>query len=195
MRNLQRPFWTPTQTAEIYASPHDWRVLGDGHKVRIERLIAIAKTLYPNPDTVADLSCGIPTITDALRAKRTYLGDFAPGYEFTGPIEQTIDLIPDVDLFLCAETLEHLQDPDSVLVKIRGKAKALVCSVPICRVPEDDGNGEHYWAFDRDGFEQMLNECGWDVVIYEQVTASPGTTGPTYQCGLAGCLPLVVWYV
>lgn len=185
-RNRQRPSWTDEQLAEIYAGPHDWRVMGEGHKLRIERLTAIAKELHPNPTSVADLSCGVPTVADALGAPLVILGDFAPGYALQGPIEETVDRIPKVDIFICSETLEHLEDPDLVLRKIRTKASSLVASVPISQCPEDDQNGEHYWAFDREGAEAMFREAGWEPILYEQVEASPGTVLPTYQCGLWG---------
>lgn len=189
MRHLQRPFWTDQQISEIYAGPHDWRVLGDGHKARIETTTDIARRIMIHPNVVADLSCGVGDVATSLGARRVILGDIAPGFPIQGPIEETIDqLVSRVDVFICAETLEHLQDPDMVLAKIRKVATALVCSVPISERPEDDGNGEHYWAFDRAGAEEMLVAASWAPTIYEQVTAWPGTPNPTYECGIWGCL-------
>lgn len=186
-RNRQRPQWTPDELARIYAGPHDHRVLSPGHDLRIARTIAIARLVFPDPTSVADLSTGNGVIANALGAPDVILGDYAPGFDHRGPIEETIDLVPHVDVFICAETLEHLWEPDEVLIKIREKASALVCSVPISHCSEDDQNGEHYWAFDQEGAEKMLRDTGWDPVIYEQVTAAPGSVNPTYQCGLWGC--------
>jgi hypothetical protein len=186
MRSRQRPAWRPDQLAEIYAGPHDHRVLAPGHDLRMERTIAIARAVYRAASSVADLSCGVGTVAEALGAPVVILGDFAPGYPFHGPIEETIDEIPHVDVFICTETLEHLDDPDMVLRKIRGKASALVVSLPICEVPEDDANGEHYWAFDREGAEAMYRAAGWEPALYEQVEAAPGSVEPTYQCGIWG---------
>lgn len=188
MRERTRPRWNEQQTSEIYASAHDWRALGEGHALRISTTIDVARAIWPNPESVADLSVGVPTVAEALGAKTVILGDFAPGYEFQGPIEETAALIPEVDVFICAETLEHLWEPDPVLELIRRKAKALVCSVPISVVPEDDGNGEHYWAFDRAGAEEMLRAAKWEPTIFVEVEAAPGTTSPTYRCGIWGCL-------
>lgn len=189
LRHRQRPAWSPEELAEIYAGPHDHRVLGEGHTARIDGLIAIGRELCPAPQSVADLSCGNGVIAEAIAVEGTAvtLGDFAPGFEHRGPIEETIDLIDPVEVFVCAETIEHLDDPEMVLRKIRAKADVLVCSVPICRTPADDANGEHYWAFDREGAEAMLAECGWEPVVYRQVTAAPGSVEATYQCGLWGC--------
>lgn len=193
LRNRQRPVWSPDDLARIYAGPHDHRVLGDGHKARVDGLIDIGRRLWPNPTFVADLSCGNGVIAEGLGARRTTLGDYAPGFQYQGPIEETIEKIHPVDVFVCAETIEHLDDPDTVLRRIRVKANALVCSVPISQVPADDQNGEHYWAFDRAGAERMLMEAGWEPVLYEQVEAGPGSVNPTYQCGLWGCTRLDPW--
>lgn len=194
MRNRQRPAWTPEQLATIYAGPHDHRVLGDGHTGRVDGLVRLGREVWPDPTFVADLSAGNGVIARGIGGAHITLGDFAPHPEFQlhGPIEDLLDEIDPVDVFVCAETLEHLDDPDLVLRKIRVKANALVCSVPICETPYDDLNGEHYWAFDRAGAEAMLRQAGWDPVLYEQVTAAPGSVKATYECGLWACLRLDV---
>lgn len=194
MRNRQRPFWTPAELERIYAGPHDHRVLGDGHVARVHALVSIGRELWPSPTSVADLSAGNGVIALALEAPRTTLGDFAPHPDpswLRGPIEALVEEIHPVDVFVCAETLEHLEDPDHVLRSIR--ANALVCSVPICVTPDDDRNGEHYWAFDREGFEELLVSCGWQPTIYRQVEAAPGSVTATYQCGCWGCLRIPDW--
>lgn len=187
-RNRQRPSWTPEQLAEIYAGPHDHRALGYGHDARVAATITIGRFLNPSPLRVADLSCGNGVIARALGASvETILGDFAPGFQLRGPIEETIWRIQMVDIFVCSETLEHLEDPDAVLCEIRQRARALVCSVPLSTCPEDDQNGEHYWAFDRAGAEEMLVAAGWTPKYFAEVPAAPGSVNPTYQCGIWGC--------
>lgn len=187
-RNRQRPAWTSEQLAEIYRGPHDRRVLGYGHDARIATAITIGRFLNPRPERVADLSCGTDEVATALGASvETILGDFAPGFALQGPIEETIWHVQMVDVFVCLETLEHLDDPDMVLREIRQRARALVCSVPLSSRPEDDQNGEHYWAFDRAGAEEMLVEAGWSPRLFAEVPAAPGSVNPTYQCGIWGC--------
>jgi hypothetical protein len=188
VRSRQRPPWGPEQLKDIYVGLHDHRVLAPGHDLRMERTLAVARALCPWPESVADLSAGIGYIAKALGAPVTILGDFAPGWSIQGPIEETVLTIPNVDLFVCTETLEHLDDPDKVLRAIREKALALVVSIPVCEVPEDDANGEHLWAWDREGAEEMYRETGWEPLIYEQVMASPGSVTPEYRCGIWGLI-------
>ena len=179
-----RPRWTAEQMVDIYKGPHDARVLYPGQQLRVETVIDVARRLVTEPDTVADLACGNGEQALSVGAKKVILGDFAPGYEIQGPIEKTIEQIQRVDLFICAETFEHLWDPARVMRQIKTKTKAMVCTVPV--TPEEGQNGEHYWSFDREGFEAMLNEAGWDVVIYEEVDASPSVVFTSYRCGVWG---------
>jgi len=188
IRQLNRPFWTDAEEREIYRSPFDHRVLGWGQDARIATSVMIGRLLFDQPERVADLSCGNGVVARALSATQsTILGDLAPGFELCGPIEETIAGVDRVDTFVCLETLEHLHDPDLVLREIRSCSHTLLCSVPLCRVPEDDGNGEHYWVFDRAGFEAALAEAGWNLEYFAEVPAAPGTMGRTYQCGIWGC--------
>jgi hypothetical protein len=195
LRERVRPRWTDQQLSEIYARPFDQNALGWGADARVVTTATIGRLLYvPEvPTSIADLSCGNGDIARRIavgdRHVPLYLGDFAAGYQFTGPMEQTIDEMRDpVDLFVCAETLEHLWDPELVLDKVRSKANKLVCSVPLWERAEQEQNGEHYWAFDREGFEAMLDDTGWTPVLFAEVPSYPvGGHGGTYQCGIWGC--------
>lgn len=161
MRRRIRPAYTDEELAQIYAVPHN-ADMWEEHQIRIEESIDFIRKNLPGPPlSVADLSCGNAAIARsyAQTSKYMYLGDYAPGYEFTGPVEQTIDQIPHVKLFILSETLEHLDDPDMVLAKIRGKADRLFLSTPYKE--DHDNNPEHYWAWDMDGVEQMLSRAGW----------------------------------
>lgn len=157
MRQRLRPAHTPEELAEIYASPHQHTRWHD-HRVRVSVTAAIARGVK-DVTSVADLSCGDGAIARAVNAETTILGDFASGYEYCGPVEETIDRIPAVDLYICSETLEHLDDPDMVLRKIRAKAKNLVLSTPVDAWNEV--NREHYWAWSCEDVESMLTAAGW----------------------------------
>lgn len=151
------------ELASTYAVPHDHTRWGD-HILRVSATIAAGLGMLGEEtiESAADLSCGSGAILDAMPARRKYYGDMAPGY-FHGPIEQTIHLIPDVDLFVCTETIEHLDDPDAVLNAVRPKARMLILSTPVGAF--DDGNVEHYWAWDSQAVEDMLTAAGfksWD---------------------------------
>lgn len=191
LREPARPAWTPEQLREIYVGPHDHRVLGWSHDARVTTCIVVGKFLLDGtrPERVADLSCGNGVIANAFDAHMTILGDFAPGFTVMGPIEDTIHVLDGttVDLFVCAETLEHLVDPDPVLREIRDRARLLVCSVPLYEKAEDELNGEHLWVFDREGAEQMLRDAGWEPEIFAEVPAGPAPMAAFYRCGIWGC--------
>jgi hypothetical protein len=111
---------------------------------------------------VADLSCGDAAIALGVTPE-PILGDIAPGYRFHGPIDQTIDSLQPVQLFICCETLEHLDDPDLVLRKIREKTETLVLSTPDGETT--DHNPEHYWGWDAQGVEEMVRAAGFEPVV------------------------------
>lgn len=128
-------------------------------------------------ESAADLSCGNGSILAAMLAERKLYGDLAQGWEFTGPIEATIEQIEPVDMFICTETIEHLDDPDTVLKAIGGKARMLLLSTPINAW--DDGNLEHYWAFDREAVEAMAVAAGYTLATFRELH-------PSYHWGIWG---------
>jgi hypothetical protein len=177
-----RPAYTGEQLADLYRTPHDhtrWR----DHHLRVDTTIQVARwMLRPGASSVADLSCGNAAIATALNLPITYLGDFAPGYRYTGPIEDTIEALrvdtgsvehPAVDLFICSETIEHLDNPDEVLSQIRPVADRIVVSTPIGE--DNDGNPEHYWGWDTDDVQSMLVDAGWvpEVLVKIQMFEFP----------------------
>jgi hypothetical protein len=109
-----------------------------------------------------------------------YLGDYAPGYTYHGPIERTIDAIPPVDLFLCCETLEHLDEPEAVLKAIRYKTNKLLISTPICTFIDD--NPEHYWAWDQEAVVGMLRYAGFEPILYRDTFYDPGYCFQIWGC-------------
>src|SRR5690348_2978023 len=124
MRRRLREAHGPEKLAEMYATPHNHAKWPD-HVIRVEKTIEAGQKIG-KVTSVADLSCGSATIARAFDAPVCILGDVAPGYDYTGPLEQTLEEIPHVQLYVCTETLEHLDDPDKVLKQIRAKADALV---------------------------------------------------------------------
>ena len=148
-----------------YPHPHDHRIYGAGHDIRARQTIALAQWVMADMGggTVADLSAGQGAIARAV-SPSAILGDYAPGHPISGPIEATIDELGPVDLFICTETLEHLNAPDLVLEKIRATSQRLVCSLPQMRVNgQIDTNGEHVWQFDQADGERMLQLTGWQI--------------------------------
>ena len=179
-----RPAHSPTELAEVYATPHDHREFRD-HHLRVAATIEVARWMADDEGVVraADLSCGNGVILRSLGVPHPYFGDLADGHHFTGPIEETIQQIPDVDLYVCSETIEHLDDPDTVLKAIRSKTRLLVLSTPVDAW--DDDNLEHYWAWSRGDVEEMLTAAGFEVVTY--VAADMRPAGYPYRFGIWGC--------
>lgn len=165
MRTRLRPAHSAPELASLYNVPHAHDHWPD-HRLRVAETIALAKELGV-PDTVADLSCGDAAIGRALAPETLILGDMAPGYQLCGPIEQMIHVIPHVGMFICCETVEHLDDPDAVLAAIRTKADALVLSTPLGET--DAENEQHYWGWDTDGVGEMLAAAGWEPAIQRDV--------------------------
>jgi hypothetical protein len=158
-----RPKWSDAELAKIYATPHEHHHWHD-HVIRVLKTLEIAQGIE-GVKSAADLSAGDAFIINGLELDKTYIGDFAPKYEFTGAIDKTIEQIPDVDLFICSETLEHLDNPVDVLKQIRAKTKYLLLTTPHAKW--DDVNQEHYWAWDKDGVAELLAEAGFETVSFE----------------------------
>lgn len=181
-RKRLRPAYTDEQLRDLYRTPHDHRRWPD-HHLRVGVTIEVARWMAGDGvDAAADLSCGNGAILERVPAGRHYFGDFAPGYDIRGPIEQTIVDLPCVDLFVCSETIEHLNDPDLVLGRIRNRSRMLVLSTPVDAW--DDTNPEHYWAWGRSDVEDMLTAAGWRPHVY--ATADFRPMGLPYCFGIWG---------
>jgi hypothetical protein len=165
MRKRLRKKYSEQELKLVYAKPHEHHHWED-HRIRVEYTIEVAKQIK-GVESVADLSAGDATIINALNVSNKFIGDFAPKYEFEGPIEDTIDQIPNVDLFICSETLEHVDDPLYVLQKIRNKTNKLLLTTPEGKF--DDNNPEHYWAWDNEGIRKLLIQAGFNPIRYDKL--------------------------
>jgi hypothetical protein len=181
-RQRLRPAYTEDQLAALYRTPHDHRKWFD-HFLRVDVTIAVARWMVAGGvHSAADLSCGNGAILQAVPVEVKHFGDLAPGYEYEGPIEKTIKDLPQVDLFVCSETLEHVDAPELVLGQIRERARILVLSTPVDAW--DDTNPEHYWAWSRDDVEAMLKAAGWRQHVF--TTADFRPMGLPYCFGIWG---------
>jgi hypothetical protein len=181
-RKRLRPTYTDAELKALYRAPHDHRRWRD-HHLRVDVTIAVARWMAGDGvAAAADLSCGNGAILSAVPAGAKYFGDFAPGYQFQGPIEDTVNEIPNVDLFVCSETLEHVDAPMLVLGRIRDRARMMVLSTPVDAWNDD--NPEHYWAWSRQDVENMLAAAGWREHVY--ATADFRPQGLPYCFGIWG---------
>lgn len=167
-----RDFHTPEKLAAIYAKPHDHKIYGRGHNLRVEvtKNLVNDAVAVSGAKSIGDLSCGNGEIAKSTNLSQVYLGDFAPGYSFCGPIDKTIELMPNVDVYVCSESLEHVENPLAILKLIRPKSRFLVLSTPIENW--GDTNAEHYWSWDREGVEELLLQSQWvlDAFLYLDTT-------------------------
>lgn len=181
MRRRLRPMPTQSELDELYAIPHQHDRWAD-HRVRVAVTIAMAQQMVRPGSTVADLSCGDAAIVRELvrtHGVRPVLGDYAPGYELTGPIQDTIHQIGPVDLFICSETIEHVDDPDSVLAAIRPKTSLMILSTPDGE--DNDHNPEHVWGWDAEAVRKMLVAAGFVVDVHCTLDLRPAGYVYSYQ--------------
>lgn len=185
MRRQLRPFWPPEQLTQIYANRYD-HTRWEDHKLRIKvTQKRVQEAVFTHElQSVIDLSCGDGAIAQSLvgSVPRIVLGDITSGWEVTGPIMETIKTIPDAsfDLFICSETLEHVEDPDALVREIRRVAHFAFFSTPENET-DAHNNPEHYWAWDKDELSHMLNDAGFS---WAQWWTLP-TDWYTYQMWLA----------
>ncbi len=76
-----------------------------------------------------------------------------------GKIEDTILEMDDVELFILSETIEHVEDPDTLLALISSKSNAIFLSTPLDEV--SGTNPEHYWSWGKDDIAVMLGDAGF----------------------------------
>lgn len=165
MTRLQlRPFYSPEELTRVYARPYDHTRWPD-HVQRVARTARVLDDLagVVSARTVADLSCGDGAVVGQSRHpwEMAVLGDYAT----TGPLEKGLVTLDPVDVYVCSETLEHLEDPDAVLRQIRDRAAHLVLTTPVGE--SNDANPEHYWGWGVDDLLDMLCTAGWKPRDFE----------------------------
>lgn len=182
-RHRNRPKYTEEELGEVYSRQYD-HTRWDDHIARVAKTVELGKQMvcYDEGPCLADLSCGDGAIVSGINPWACHqLGDFTPGHEYHGPIEETIlQLDHSVDLFVCSETIEHLDDPDAVLRQIREASAMLLLSTPKLSWP--DPNPEHYWAWDSEAVCAMLIAAGWDPIDYVEQYSGLGYTYQIWGC-------------
>lgn len=178
-----RPAYTPEELHTVYAKQYD-HTRWEDHIQRVNATLDCihAWTAPSARRIVADLSCGDAAIARNIEGTRlVILGDYVHNdeYAFTGAIERTIDLIGYVDLFVLSETLEHIDKPHELLVKIRNHASQLILSTP--RDEQDANNPEHYWGWDEHGVLDLLEQAGWAPSNHTLFTPTGPSAYYTYQ--------------
>ena len=155
----------------------DWTIFVQPE--RDEATIELGQT-FENIASIADMSAGGAQITPLIAAHygvTPYLGDFGNvyGYRFQGTLQETVPQLPVVDLYVCSETLEHLDDPDDDLRLIRKHCRNLLLTTPVCEhdvhteLTEQTEFHGHLWVWKREDVEEMLVDAGFEVIEFRQV--------------------------
>lgn len=152
---------------------HAWTDHEERIKATVDFTVAALATETGQPPvrTIADLSCGDGALALSLAVRLgtdvpPVLGDVngASGMgdlDVIGPLPDTLALLTDnpVDLYVCSETLEHLDDPETFLHALRPRTRYLLVTTP-----EDEtstGNPEHYWGWDSEFMHALLVNHGF----------------------------------
>lgn len=159
--------WTqaPDDHPHLENCPNPW--------VYWDHIIAMGKG-FGKVRSIADMSCGDATVARALAEYsgiEPILGDYAAGYQYQGLLTQTVPKLSVVELFVCTNTIEHLDDPDNDLKLIREHCEKMLLSCPVEEWNEPSGG--HYWAWDREAVEAMLEEAGFKVSAYTELDLTP----------------------
>lgn len=175
-----RPFWSADKLRELYAHEHNPDAWPE-HGARIARTIEIAQDVINREDVrnIADYSCGSCRIIDGLKMWNAASYDISDVQRGDPSIEERVLTMPYTDLFLCTETIEHLESPWTVLEYIAMRTKWLVLSTPLDEDP-NIGNYEHYWSFTQWDIATILDQSGFIDCKFEALGPMPGWTY-TYQ--------------
>jgi len=178
-RRVQERF-TDDEIAALYAEPWTQAPSDHPHLVNCpnpwtywDLTIALGKG-FGTVASIADMSCGNGTIARALAEHSQIvpiLGDLAAGYEYQGTLQETVPRLGVAELFICTNTIEHLDDPDADLRLIREHCETLLMSTPVDEW--DEPSGGHYWAWSRGGVEEMLTAAGFQVSSYVELDLTP----------------------
>lgn len=141
---------------------------------RYRTFLTTAAIRFLGPQTLADPACGDASIENSIELMRVkmYLNDISRSQiemiqmaSLVPPDVQCMDVydhveyIPQVDVIVLTEILEHLEDPDKLVRMASKKARYLIASSPISE--RSNTNHEHVWGWDEDGYSEMLRNGDW----------------------------------
>lgn len=131
--------------------------------------------------TVVDLGCGDGGLLSSLRgvAKENDTDmwgyDLAPNNVTAAIFDRGVyashrDVVNgDVEwgeLAICTEMLEHLLDPHGFLRRVAEHSEFIVASSPYAETDQSHYDF-HTWAWDEEGYQELLGQAGYDVVRHE----------------------------
>jgi hypothetical protein len=157
MRKLRR-FMDAEELKSCYGKHYDPTVWPE-HMKRIEATKAFIQRLVDDQGlkTAADYSAGgTPLMASVANLELLETSD----YSLSGrDIIDEVRRMEPVDLYVCTETIEHLECPWTLIEEVARKTRWLVLSTPLDE-PWGSGNWEHYWGFTLDDVRTMLEQSG-----------------------------------
>lgn len=176
-------------------APHLEQAAHRGRLERAAQLVSAAairlrtdlKWSSAEPVHVTDLGCGDGGLLQLLKADSTLIAwgfDFAPanaaGWAERGVDGRAADVfgadqrrIEDSigDVAVMTEVIEHLTAPRDALRWLHdldAQPGYLVCSSPWTETAESH-DACHAWAFDQEGYRNLLENNGWEVLVHDLV--------------------------
>lgn len=181
-----RPFYTDDELTKVYDHAYDhtkWQDHIDRINWTVDQTIKFVRLFMDRRINVADLTCGDGAVVKSLIEKSWVahyeMGDlvYADYLTIVGKIEDTLPflvhksgVVRPWDLFICTETLEHIQDPEALLAEIRKASDHLLLTTPLDETAKHD-NPEHYWSWSREDMRELLLEAGWKPHKYDQLNS------------------------
>lgn len=157
--------------ADREAAPH---LEQDGHRERLALTESMClQAIDAGARSVCDLGAGDGGLLSVLPSSVSAVGfDLQPA-NVTAAQQRGVTVVlqditaiqlPTADLYVATEVLEHLLDPHRLVAELPGRF--LVASSPYTETAESHYE-HHLWAWDLDGYRQMLENAGWRVLRQE----------------------------
>jgi 2-polyprenyl-3-methyl-5-hydroxy-6-metoxy-1,4-benzoquinol methylase len=179
------PEWTtPEWYAERETAPHLEQGLHRGRLFTAAAFVRTARQMGYGPNVV-DLGAGDGGLLSLVQHDEWAESTTQWGYDLqqtnidAARINRDVDVaIADVvacpecimwgDIAVATEMLEHLVDPHGFVRKIAEHSRVLVASSPFTET--GDSHYEfHTWAWDQDGYRELLEQAGYKVVRQQTI--------------------------
>lgn len=170
-------------TTEFFAA-HGWvpPLHQVGHAERMAMTADIVRTLLLNGsgiETIWDLGCGDGSLLEKISPWEgvTFQGfdsgteniEIAVGKGLDVSFADILTLdTSGVDLVIASEVIEHMLDPHFFVASIQSRYAVFTSPAH-----EDDQwhYGHHAWAWDEEGYAQMVTDAGWKILRHETCEA------------------------